>query len=390
MKRTTKTARCIFAGILAAMFLLPLVQMRLRIIPLQPLRGVQKPVCFPEITMNAVRRGEFQAIAEKWFARNFGLREFWIRLHNQILYTMMRTTPVESTIDVGENGQLFEKNYIEYHLGIRNPCTENLQKNVNRLAQMRKMLLERGISLIVCISPSKAAFDPNDIPWYYDSAKRTVSTTYRFLSRLLNENRIPWIDGPGLLRLHRNDMSAPLFPLCSSHWNSVGAFYSADRFITVAESLTNETMNHPCIQSVRIDSCPVKDDLELAHLLNVFWTPADFPVMHPMFGEGKQNSGNHRPRLLVEGGSFNWIWLDALFRSKCLESAYFYYYYSKPWGQHYFHSAGKGLEKIQSGVDWERTIRDVDIVVIEINESLMNMFPVEFIHDLTGYLEKRG
>jgi alginate O-acetyltransferase complex protein AlgJ len=389
MNRKTIIARCMYIGTLAVLLLLPLIQMQVRIVPVSALRGVQKPVCFPEITLFSIGHGEFQVLAEKWFARNFGLREFWIRLHNQILYSLLRTTPIESTVDVGKNGQLFEKNYVEHYLGIKNPHIENLTEHMSGLKRLQQMLRNRGISLIVCISPSKAAFVPEDIPGFYNSGKRTVSVGYHFMVRLLNENGIPWIDGPGLLRLHRNDNGAPLIPRCSSHWNSVGAFYSAERFVAVAESLAGHPMVHPLLESVKIDYNPSSNDRELANLMNLFMTPTDYPVAHVTFGSKGTSEEGGRPRLIVEGGSFNWIWLDALFCGRCLESADFFYYYSKPYAQHYFHRAGMEKVKIQTDVDWGKTMHDIDIVVIEINESLMNTFPVEFVRDLNGYLEKK-
>jgi alginate O-acetyltransferase complex protein AlgJ len=389
MNSKTIIARCMYIGTLAVLLLLPLIQMQVRIVPVSALRGVQKPVCFPKVNLYSIRHGEFQVMAEKWFARNFGLRELWIRLHNQILYTLLRTTPIESTVDVGKNGQLYEKNYMEHYLGIKNPHIENLPEHMSGLKRLQQMLRDRGISLIVCISPSKAAFVPEDIPGFYDSDKRTVSIGYRFMVRLLNENGIPWIDGPGLLRLHRNDSGAPIFPRCSSHWNSVGAFYSADRFVAVAESLAGHPMVHPLLESVAIDHNPSSNDRELANLMNLFLTPADFPVAHVKFGSKGTSEGGNRPRLVVEGGSFNWIWLDALFCGRCLESADFFYYYSKPYAQRYVHRAGKEKEKIKSDVDWEKTMAGIDIVVIEVNESLMNTFPFEFVRDMTKYLAKR-
>jgi alginate O-acetyltransferase complex protein AlgJ len=377
-----------YVGALATLLLLPLVQMQVRIVPVPALRGVQQPVCFPRITLPAIRHGDIQSMAEKWFARNFGLRELWIRLHNQMLYSFLRVTPSESTIEVGRHGQLFEKNYLEYYLGLKNAPVDSMVEYIGRLKHLQQLLLRRyGIPLIVCISPSKAAFVPEDIPSFYKSAKRKSSTAYRLMMRLLLENGIPFVDGPALLCQHRNDYSAPLMARCSSHWNSIGAFYSADRFIAVAESLNGATLVHPAIQSVVIDSCPISNDRELANLMNLFWTPTDFPVMHATFGQNSTGMESNVPRLLVEGGSFNWIWLDVLFFGQCLESTDFCYYYSKPYAERYSYRADKEKEKVQSDVDWEKTICNIDILVIEINESLM-MFPVEFVQDMTQYLEK--
>ncbi len=383
-----KTPRKLYFVLLAIFFVLPLIQMQCRIIPMPSLKGVQRPLEIPPISIHSVSRGEFQKAIESWFARNFGLRELWIRFHNQLLYSFLRTTPLESTIDVGKGRQLFEKNYCEYYLGMTKPDIDSLPFYIKRLQHLQKLLEARNIPLIMCFSPSKAAMYPQDIPACYEAQRRETSTGYQQMLELLQKNKIPYVDGPGLLNAGKKDVSAPLMARCSSHWNNYGAFYSCDRFITVAESLTNSSLGHPIIKNVIINHIPPSYDRELADLMNVIWVPWDYRIIHTTFGNSDSTGVKHKPRLLIEGGSFNWAWLDVMFSSKCITSADFYYYYSKSYGQHFFHDSLHDNIKLDPKIDWAKAVSDIDIVVIEINQSLMHMFPKEFVEEFTNYLEE--
>jgi hypothetical protein len=252
---------------------------------------------------------------------------------------------------------------------------------------LQTLLAARNIPLILSISPSKAAMYPQDIPACYNPEKRSHSNGYNVMVELLQKSKIPCVDGPLLLNARKNDVAAPLMARCSSHWNNYGAFYSCDRFVAIAESLTRTSMGHPVVKSVTINHIPPSYDRELADIMNVVWIPWDYPIIHTTFGNSDTTGTRRKPRLLIEGGSFNWAWLDVMFSSKCIKSADFYYYYSKSYGKHFYHDSLYDNITLDPKIDWGKTLAKIDIVVIEINQSLMHMFPKEFVEEFTEYLE---
>lgn len=93
-------------GVFLALLALPLVQLRVRLLPPAPLVGFEKPVQRPPLTAKSWWSGRFQEAFEPWFARRFPVREHLVRTDNQVSLTLFGQAPSGGTpLVLGRGGR---------------------------------------------------------------------------------------------------------------------------------------------------------------------------------------------------------------------------------------------------------------------------------------------
>lgn len=154
---------------------------------------------------------------EKHFNDVFGYRDFFIRLRNQIQYSLFGDS---DQVIVGRNGWLADKSSIEVEQRAVDTLSDAQWARLgDRLAHLDRILHQRGIYLLLIPIPIKNTVYPENFP--AAAARRPAVTGYAKFTRLLADRGVPFIDVYKILSQKRR--SVPVYYRTDMHWNTVGA-----------------------------------------------------------------------------------------------------------------------------------------------------------------------
>lgn len=178
-----QTAVCVllFVGFLAAVEVqtaLHLLRPELAL-PEPRLGGVVKPIPRPVFSLKSWWDGRFQEQVEGqgqtekgepregWIDRHVGFRSVWIKTDNQINFSLFRELPTHAgpqPITLGKDNWLYEDDYVNSFIGFEVVPKRHLQQYASYLKELQDDLQKRNITMLLVVSPSKAAHYPEYLP----------------------------------------------------------------------------------------------------------------------------------------------------------------------------------------------------------------------------------
>ena len=329
--------------------------------------------------------GSFQSAADEWWKERFGLRFFFVKLDNQINWSLFGR-PFKAglaTLAVGPNDWLFEFMYISAYCSLK-PQTpdEQMREEFQLIRDFQDAMDARGIPFVVMISPSKAAVYPNEIPTGHCEPHPGGGVDYDGALPIMKELGIRFVDGFEITRQSKALWpQITLFTQGGSHWNNLGAFYTANALLDAARPLADRPIPALVLDDVKIDNNPVGPDKDLVNFLNIFFPDTDFPTAHPEVSMPGAEDDKLRMRLI--GTSFNEEVAMVYAQSQGFELLEHYWYY------HYdIRDAlgGGATPHTRETVDWARLL-DTDLLVLELTMVQMpGSYAKQFAEDGLAYL----
>jgi alginate O-acetyltransferase complex protein AlgJ len=371
--------RFFYLLLIGALFSLPLMQLNFNIFPAAQLHGVENNADRPTLSLANISNGEYQKKADQWINQHFGLRDFFVKTSNQFYYSLFNETPPNNSIVVGKENQLYINSYITDYLNIIPPLDPNvLEKKVKEIKALQDALKEIGKTYIVLITPSKAAIYPEYIPNQFTALRGNSNRirNYDVIIPLLNKYGINYIDGHQITMDHKSE--SEVFPRGGIHWNWLAAFYTTKHTIDKLSDLSGKKLNNFEVNKVTM-STPTDIDRDLADLLNLWSTPVNYKVPHLEYSF-IPNGTDHKPSVLMEGGSFSFQVMELMNIAKVYKNLDFYLYYHDHWiykeGQ-----PGTNVGLLQN-VNLKNEIMEHDIIISEMNEQYITKIQNGFIQDV--------
>lgn len=330
------------------------------------LAGVAHTKPFPEWRWDRLSSGQFQSAFSEWVNGAWGRQDVLIRTNNQLLYSFFgEPGPTGEGIVIGRDGMLYSKDYVESYFQLFPSFSLDKTKGiVQTMGIVQRLLRQRGISFVVLITPSKASLYPEYLPKAYAQfSTRKNNAHYEEFVQQLSQQNINLVDGHRLLAEVKKNLDFPLYPRGGIHWNDLGMFHVLRGLITEINRVSPRPMSNLTIESYEIDYTPRGSDRDLLDILNLWWPPEKYPVPRVKVTRDSPDS-TFRPRVLVEGGSYNYPLLGNLVGHGLVSSCDFFNYYS--WIVHYPDPTLTHV-KIEK-LNWEKEVFGKDVIVLEINE----------------------
>jgi alginate O-acetyltransferase complex protein AlgJ len=342
------------------------------------LSGAEKKEAIQKPSLSDIFKGKFQISVEQWLKQNIGFRGFFVKLDNQINYSMFsefsRNHPRK--IILGKNKYLYEEPYIDSYNRINPIPLKDLENTAASLKMLQDRLLKRNVRVLLMITPSKATIYPEYIPERYilrDNLSR--QDNYETLLPILKKNGIHFIDGRQMFLDLKHESVPSLFTSSGSHWSLYGGYLFTARLMERIEQLLGKRLVHIKCRRVIPSREPIELDKDIARLGNILFTRALFteyiyPETYP-----DAPAGSYRPNILMVGTSFCWNIIPYLESSRVFSRFDFYYYFNTDYTY-----PGKIQRHIdRDRVDWEREIFTRDIILIETNEISLSECGFGFI-----------
>ncbi len=263
-----------------------------------------------------------QQRVETWLSSHLPLRSLFIRLNNQVYYSLFKKSYAENgQLIVGKNKQLFVYSYIRAY------CQPNSQEIMlrawaDKLKMMNDFFRHQHKMFVYVMTPSKAEYQRQSIPDRYHCQTNGISPQVLRLAQLLDERHVPYINGSLLLQKAHQYYSLALFPKGGIHWNKLGASITAN---AITNTLNQQAhVNLKALQfHYHISHEPKGSDSDVISLLNLLRPQKNYAVPKLIFIPTPPKKPLH---MAMIGGSFCSLLIEAFIESKTMDKISFYRY----------------------------------------------------------------
>lgn len=346
-----------------------------------PLAGMRNKVLTPQLTWENFISGVFQKQVELWLNEQIPLRAPAIRAINQLYYSVFAKSYMEEgSIVIGKGGQLYGKLYLMKYCNsaglklIQNQDDKKLVKVFDQPANYKDFQLwiaelkevadffqKRGQKFIYLLTPSKAAYYPEDIPAGFDCSSATPRLEYQMAIAALRQSGINYVDASKIVLDSKGKYPVELFPRTGIHWTSLAAaLASRELLLSISHNLGRDL---PAIEfSYTIDNNPTGSDVDLLELLNLWHPHRNFPVAKLKF----KKLTKQPIRLAIVGGSFVHQLTYVLDNSE-LFCQIDHYYYLHIEHIRYPSQGGCGIQQEAPGS--YQGLLSANVVIVEENEA---------------------
>jgi len=367
-----------FCGVLWA----PQLQQTFGLLPALGLGGVESPPATVGWRLTTWHDGSWQAACEARFDHEHALRDWLVRLDNELRLRVFGVT--RRPVVRGPGDWLVDQGYLPAIALVRHKgrAAQLLGKCLS-VRLLADVLAARGISLMVLVSPNKVLTCPERLPDEQRAVHRALRdrpTQYDVVRRGLAAVGVPMIDCVAYARrLHAADLppTPPMFVTSGIHWSNHGAARCAAFMLDEVERLTGRDVRGLTIE----DSAPGEPDrgeLDIARLANVLdlrrWRQ---PLVQPLL---RARDGDESPaaKLLLVGTSFLWGLARALKTPGVAEPLTVYYYYRSRTD----YVGGEAMPSVPlagTADELRRELPRYEVVVIEASEGVLNELGGGFI-----------
>jgi hypothetical protein len=370
-----KTRNTIFR-IIVILLLVPLVLGPFKFLKLAPLKGA---IAQPEEKKFSIKDWfscDYQVLMEKYVNETFGFRNFFIRINNQIAYSLFDKANANGVI-YGKNNYMFEENYIKAYYGKDFIGNDSIKNRLLKLKFLQDTLHKLNKNIIIVFAAGKGSYYPEYFPDKYKTEKKITNyECYLDNSRKLG---IDYIDfNQHFLNLKKTS-EYPLYPQYGIHWSIYGAWLAADSIIHYIENVRKIKMPYFKCNSVEWAQ-PRSTDYDIGDGMNLLFHLRSFKMAYPQM-ELITDVKKVKPSLLVISDSFYWLLFGSGFTAAFGANQFWYYN-----NQIY---PSDNQEQIQANqLNTKEEILKYDVIIIMATEATLPGLGWGFIENL--YNEFKG
>ena len=354
----------------------PAIQKMFNIIKVEWLKGAIIKIDKKELTTYNWFSGEYQEQSEKYFNENFGFRNAFIRLNNEIGFDFFRKAKANGVI-IGKNDYLFEENYIKAYYGTDFIGKDSIDQRMDRLKYVQDTLKKLNKNIILIFAAGKGSYYPEYIPDKFRVKKRM--TNYDYHLKLAKDFKINYIDFNDYFLKNKHKCKHPLYPQYGIHWSKYGMCLAADSIIRYIEKMRKIDMNNLYWKKVDIEN-PKDEDYDIANGMNLIFKLKSFKMGYPQI-KFENVKSKVKPNLLVVSDSYYWGMFNFGI-SNVFNKSHFWYYNKEVYPETF----SKPL--FTSDIDLKKEINDHDVIIIMSTQATMTDLGWGFIEKLYQTLKK--
>jgi hypothetical protein len=330
-----------------------------------PLKGAVEAPPAVIWTWRSLRSGALANSIGTWFDANVGLRSFWVRLDNQVNYTLfgeLAKRTQGTVLIAGPGDWLFEKQYIDYATTPGSLADQELTRRIERMRRVEAKLARRSIPLVYMVAPSKVEVYPENVPAALLAANPPdrTSTRYEQAQAPLHNSGISFIDGPNLFRRWKQERVRDLFARSGTHWS----YASALRIWEEIRAEMNPRLARPIPAFATIPTKPDRPgpgDSDLLNLANLLCSrPYQHPLIKPLIKPQADIPAQRLPKLLWVHDSFGWALIEELYEANAARPSDSLYYFRT----HMKIPGGLVQDTKIEAIDWPSFLSDYDGIVL--------------------------
>lgn len=371
--RNPKNIHRFLLALILGVLMLPMIQLKTYFFELEPLRGAIEKT--EPVSLNAENwfSGKYQETKDKIYSEQFGFRSAFIRVNNQIDYSVFSKIHAKNVI-VGKNNYLYEETYINAFYGRDFVGEDSIRIKLTKLKFVKDELSKRNKTLLVVLAPSKATYFPEFIPDHLKSRKDPRN--YGYYRKFLTELEIPTIDFDAYFRMHKEDSKYPLYGQYGVHWSTYGAALAADSIIRFIEK--ERKIDMPNLYWNKVETTyPNADDSDLLAGMNLLKKYKTYSMAYPKIQFSK---GKTKPNMVMISDSFYWV-IYGFRMNKVFSKDDFWYY------NHDVFSYNRKGSTTTSTLNLKDEINNHEIFVIMCTDANLPRFGWGVVEQLYDYFK---
>lgn len=253
----------------------------------KPLTGQFIRPALPENLFDGFWLHGFQDWVEARVSDIFPLRGWTVRLVNQAYYELFSKSYMGGTnqLVIGHHRNLFSDSYLLSYCNTANnaPDPAKFQIWAERISKTQRWLESQGKTFFYFLSPSKAAYYSDDIPWGFGCPAKLERLRYEQAIAALRDRGVPLVDGSLLMKRQRSPSDLAMFPIGGIH-------YTAPAAAIVTNALTAEIsrLRGVVVPAIATRYTPARtpsaNDRDLTDLLNLAFPYLDYPTPELLWG----------------------------------------------------------------------------------------------------------
>ena len=340
----------------------------------------------PDFSKHSYGARDYQKDFEAWLNSHINFRGFYIRLYNQIQFSLFKMTT--QTPIIGKNDDIFFIEYltIECNFGStsfgstrydfsNSKNYKNLKEYVRHLENVQNKLQKIGKQFLFYTTPSKATQHFNNIPLKYRLKKQSdYITPYYYLKELLSNTSINYIDSRDFLSTD----GTPDFYNTGIHWARPIEQRVSQAIVENLSERSNKKLPRIVLGELKSSDLPIKRDADVYNLVNMIQNPHGAYYEYEAQVKAECES---LPNFLIQGGSFAEGFYVFDYAGYTKQSYKFFY------GRELRNNDGTKTEiKKWKEMPFEEILDNVDYVIVELNESVIHKFSNGFVKYLDSFL----
>lgn len=241
MKHQRHRILILLFGLTALLCFAPMAQQNLKLFKFDRLYGYKEPTKKPVFDYDHYKSGKYQRIAEQYLQENFGFREPLIRMYNQTVYDLFKTTS-NHDVAIERDGWLYHSLSISHYFGNMEQVFNYNSRQVQALlslearclSKINAILKDYGVHFLTFTLPDKSFVYPEHLRWHPvgDTAFHAIA----FYEQLLEERDIPYINMTSWFKQMQDTCGIDLFYSKGSHY-AAGAVLAVDTMLRYMEQL---------------------------------------------------------------------------------------------------------------------------------------------------------
>ncbi|HEY9114980.1 MAG TPA: hypothetical protein VIN10_09770 [Bacteroidales bacterium] len=313
--------------------------------------------------------GDYQEKEETYLNESFGFRSWFIRINNQIAFSLFNKAKANGVI-IGKENYLYEDNYIKAYYGTDFIGKDSIEQRMQRLKFLQDTLGKLDKSLIMVFAAGKGSFYPEFFP--EEKKKEKGLTNYEVYVEIAKNLHLNFIDFNDYFLKNKKTSAYPLYPQFGIHWSYYGTCLAADSMIRYIEKLRNIDMPNLYWDEIEIENAH-GTDVDIADGMNTLFNPRTFKMAYPKI-QFQADSGKVKPSILVIADSYYWgmynFGISSLF-----STSHFWFYNNQVYPESFQNPINT------SQINLKEQIEQHDIIIILATEATLPGFGWGFIED---------
>jgi hypothetical protein len=309
-------------GLILLFLFIPIIQDLTHFVYVKPLTGDIEKVRSPEFSLHDWFERNFQEKKEKYLNQEFGLRNYLVRLHNQLCYWLFNEAHAKWVV-VGKENYLYEMGYIDAYCGRDFIGEEKIIDQVTKLKFIQDTLKKLNKTFLFVVAPGKASFFPEYIPKKFLSEKN--KTNYEVCIKDFKSYGINFVDFSSWFNSMKGKTKYPLYPQYGVHWSIYGATLAFDSLIHSIGYLQKIKMPELEITGYETPDTLRNPDDDVYAGMNLLLPPKSYQMAYPLL-KINSDSTKTKPAILAIADSYFWNIYNMGQMKNVFSNARFWYY----------------------------------------------------------------